>query len=167
MVRGFGHNGSCARSGTDADNSHMQDDRGLRVLVIDDDPDVLLLCRLNLGRGSSEVLEACSGADGLALVDLGEPDVVVLVVMMPVIDGLEVLRRLRSQERTSHTRVVLLSARVSTEDQVAGFEAGADEYLTKPFEPSQLAETIERVARASSEQCLARREARMRELAAR
>ena len=134
----------------------------MRVLVIDDEPDVLLLCRVNLEIAGHEVLEASNGERGLELALSEEPDVIVLDVMLPAKDGLEVLGALLSDGRTRGTPVILLTAKAQVEDRLAGWQAGCTEYVTKPFSPVALAQIVHRVA----EMPLAERSARRdRELA--
>jgi two-component system alkaline phosphatase synthesis response regulator PhoP len=120
------------------------DSVGLRVLVVDDDADVRLLCRLNLMKEGHLVLEAASGVDALELMHDARPDVVVLDLMMPRVDGLQVLRELREDVRTQSLPIVILSARTQTGDQIAGWTAGADAYVTKPFSPAGLSRAIVR-----------------------
>jgi DNA-binding response OmpR family regulator len=111
----------------------------MRILVIDDDPGVRMLCRIAFRAEGDEVVEAASGREGLELLVTEVVDAVVLDVMLPSISGFEVLRRIRENAQTSDLPVVLLSVRVGIQDQIDGWRAGADEYLTKPFSPSALA----------------------------
>lgn len=115
----------------------------MRVLVIDDEPDVLMLCRVNLELAGHQVLEASNGEAGLELA-LGErPDVIVLDVM-PELDGLSVLAALTSEASTRDLPVILLTARTQLEDRRAAWRAGCAEYLTKPFSPVELVHVAER-----------------------
>jgi DNA-binding response OmpR family regulator len=143
---------------------------GLRVLVVDDDPDVLLLCRLNLMSDGHLVLEASSGSDALELMYSERPDVVVLDIMMPRVDGLQVLRELREDARTKTLPIVILSARTLADDQIAGWTAGADAYVTKPFSPAGLCRaimrTLEEISTLSPEGRADRRETQLRSLEA-
>jgi DNA-binding response OmpR family regulator len=134
----------------------------MRVLVIDDEPDVLLVCRVNLQAAGHEVLEATNGEIGLELALEGDPEVIVLDVMLPGRDGLTILGDLSADERTAETPVILLTAKTQDEDMIAGWQAGCTEYLTKPFLPANLVETVDRVARMSASE---RRERRELELA--
>ena len=117
----------------------------MRILVIDDEPDVLLLCRVNLEITGHQVLEAPDGERGLELALHEEPDVIVLDLMLPNRDGLSVLGDLTADERTRQTPVILLTARTQAEDRLAAWHAGCTEYVTKPFSPVALAETVNRV----------------------
>jgi two-component system alkaline phosphatase synthesis response regulator PhoP len=141
------------------------DERPTRILVIDDDPDVRTLCRLNLGWAGHEVLEAAGGEQALEMVASDAPDALVLDIMMPVVDGLDVLRRVRNDPATRELPVVVISARVGIEDQVRGLETGADAYVTKPFSPETLTTMVACALGADAEERRTWREARLRELA--
>lgn len=138
----------------------------MRVLVIDDDADVRTLCRLNLTWDGHEAIEAAAGAEGLALVLSEAPDAVLLDIMMPNVDGLEVLHRIRETAETADLPVVLMSARVRLEDQIEGLSAGADGYITKPFAPSDLSEALEGAKDLDPAQRRAGRAARVEQLRA-
>ncbi len=137
----------------------------MRVLVIDDEPDVLLLCRVNLEIAGHEVLEAPNGELGLELALSTEPDVIVLDVMLPAKDGLEVLGELLSDRRTQRTPVILLTAKAQAEDRLAGWRAGCSEYVTKPFSPAALAQIVDRVAEMPIAERNARRDRELERLA--
>jgi DNA-binding response OmpR family regulator len=139
----------------------------MRVLVIDDDPDVRTLCKINLRYDGYEVIEAAGGAEGLELISSDHPDAVLLDVMMPNVDGIEVLRQLRANEATAGVPVVILSARVSIEDQIEGIAAGADDYLTKPFSPRDLGVALDGASRIDPRNRETERESRVQRLAAR
>ena len=114
----------------------------MRILVIDDDPGVRVLCKIAFRTGGDEILEAASGREGLELLATERVDAVVLDVMLPSVNGFEILRRIRQDDRMSHLPVVLLSVRVGIQDQIDGWRAGADDYLTKPFSPAALAAKV-------------------------
>lgn len=116
-----------------------------KVLVIDDEPDVLLLCRVNLEHAGHAVLVAESGETGLGLAIAERPDVIVLDLMMPHMDGFEVLAGLAAHAVTRDVPVLILSARTRMDDKVRGWRAGADGYVTKPFAPSELVTDIARL----------------------
>lgn len=118
----------------------------MRILVIDDEPDVLLLCRVNLEFEGHEVLEAAEGQEGLDLAVLHGPDLIVLDVMLPEKDGFSVLRKLREYPETAEVPVIFLTAKAQEDDQIRGFLAGAAEYVTKPFSPLALNQAVSRVA---------------------
>jgi CheY-like chemotaxis protein len=116
------------------------------VLVVDDDPLILDLLSAVLGRDEFEVSTATGGAEAIAAVGRSQPDVVVCDVMMPEVDGLAVCRRLRATPETADVPVILLTGRQRPGDEDAGEAAGCDVYLTKPFRPLQLIDTIRALA---------------------
>ncbi len=138
----------------------------MRVLVIDDEPDVLLLCRVNFEIAGHEVIVAADGECGLELAATGQPDLIVLDVMLPRRDGLSILHDLATDPNTSRTPVVLLTARARAEDRLRGWEAGCAEYVTKPFSPAQLADLVTEVHGQSQDERRARRDRALAELSA-
>ena len=112
-------------------------------LVADDDPDILALVRFRLEREGYEVLSAPDGETALDLALARTPDLALLDVMMPRLDGYEVTRRLREHGPTTTIPIILLTARVQEPDLERGFEAGADDYVTKPFSPQALGERVQ------------------------
>jgi DNA-binding response OmpR family regulator len=112
------------------------------VLIADDDEDILVLLRTVLERSGHEVVEAHDGAAALALAGERRPDLAVLDISMPELDGLEVLRRLRADAETSQLPVVLLTARAQEADVALGFETGASAYMRKPFSPRELSQRV-------------------------
>ena len=119
----------------------------MRILVIDDDPGVRMLCKIAFRMDGDEIIPAANGREGLELLDAEQVDAVVLDVMLPSINGFEILRCIREDARWSDLPVVLLSVRVGIQDQIDGWRAGADEYLTKPFSPSALAAKVYQICR--------------------
>jgi DNA-binding response OmpR family regulator len=113
------------------------------VLVADDDTDILALVRFRLERDGYEVLSAPDGETALDLALARPPDLALLDVMMPRLDGYEVTRRLRAHGPTTAIPIILLTARVQEPDVERGFEAGADDYVTKPFSPQALGQRIQ------------------------
>jgi two-component system phosphate regulon response regulator PhoB len=103
------------------------------VLVIDDKSDLVRLLEYNLSKAGYRVLTAGNGEEGLAAAQDQAPDLVVLDVMMPGLDGWEVCRRLRGDPSTSSLPLIMLTAKAEEEDRVLGLELGADDYVTKPF----------------------------------
>jgi DNA-binding response OmpR family regulator len=122
------------------------------VLVVDDDPDVLLLCRVNLEFEGYRVIEATNGEDALAKVATERPDVVLLDVMLSRLDGWQVLERLKADPRTHDLPVVLVTAKVQEDDQIRGWSTGAAEYITKPFSPLALSRTLHDVLTTDPEE---------------
>lgn len=121
-----------------------------RVLIVEDQADIRKLIRMTLEFEDYEIHEASDGGFGLNLARATRPDIVLLDVMMPgELDGLQVCQHLKNDPATRHVKVVLLTARGQARDRNAGQQAGADEYLVKPFSPLQLIETIERLLEAA------------------
>jgi DNA-binding response OmpR family regulator len=108
------------------------------VLAADDDEDILALVKFRLERSGYTVLQARDGEEALELARERKPDLAVLDVMMPKLDGLELTRRLRAEEATSRMPIILLTARAQDTDVQQGFDAGADDYIRKPFSPQEL-----------------------------
>lgn len=130
----------------------------MRILVIDDEPDVLLLCKVNFEFAGHEVLEAADGQRGIAIAASALPDLIVLDVMLPGKDGFAILAELGNRPETRDIPVVLLTAKVQEDDKLRGWRGGAFEYVTKPFSPLALTETIERVFAMNPEQRRRRRD---------
>ena len=113
------------------------------VLVADDDPDILQLVSLRLASSGYEVMAAGDGEQALNAALERTPDLALLDVMMPKLDGYEVTARLRRNESTRHTPVILLTARVQEPDVARGTQAGADDYVKKPFSTQELRERVQ------------------------
>lgn len=139
----------------------------MRILIVDDEPDVLLLCRVNLEITGHEVLEALNGERGLEVALRERPDVIVLDLMLPAKDGLAVLGDLRSHETTREIPVILLTAKTLAEDRLAGWRAGCTEFVTKPFSPLALVDLVDRVAEMTPLDRIRRRERELARLAPR
>jgi len=112
------------------------------ILIADDDEDILALVKAVLERSGHEVVAVGDGAEALASVRARRPDLAVLDITMPHVDGLEVLRRLRADAETTALPVVLLSAQAQEADVARGFVTGATAYVKKPFSPRELAARI-------------------------
>ena len=125
--------------------SEVVSDRVPVLLVADDDEDILALVQLRLSRSGYEVIVARDGEEALRLAQERHPDLVVLVWMMPKASGLEVLRAIRGSSATAEIPVVLLTARASEADIQEGLDAGADDYVAKPFSPQDLATRIQSI----------------------
>jgi DNA-binding response OmpR family regulator len=113
------------------------------ILVADDDDDIRMLVTLRLERSGYEVVTAADGEAALELAIARTPDLAVLDVTMPKLNGLEVTRRLRERDDTKSMPVILLTARVQESDVAAGVEAGADDYVKKPFSPQALGDRVD------------------------
>jgi two-component system alkaline phosphatase synthesis response regulator PhoP len=119
-----------------------------RVLVVDDEPDVLLLCRLNLQQRGHELLEASEGPSALELARERRPDVIVLDLMLPGMNGYEVLETLQRDEGTAGIPVLVLTAKSLRADRERSRGLGAAAFLTKPFLPDELCELVDSLAEA-------------------
>ncbi len=115
------------------------------MLVVDDDPVILRLLQVNFEMAGFTVSTAADGAEALAAATSEPPDLVVSDVMMPGMNGLELVSALDADDRTRRIPVVLLSARAQADDVTEGFMAGADDYVTKPFEPLDLVDRVNRL----------------------
>ena len=115
------------------------------VLVADDDEDILQLVSFRLERAGYTVVTAADGQQALAAARQHQPDLAVLDVMMPGLNGYEVTRQLRADPATAAIPVILLTARVQEADVSRGFEAGADDYLRKPFSPQELRSRVQAI----------------------
>ena len=115
------------------------------ILIADDDPDILELVSFRLERAGYEVLQARNGEEAVQVAIVRRPDLAILDVMMPRLDGNEATRRLREHDETRRMPVILLTARVQEDDIARGFEAGADDYVKKPFSPQELGSRVQAV----------------------
>ncbi len=113
-----------------------------KVLVVDDSESIVNLISIKLSNEGYEVVKAYDGEEALDKAKIERPDLILLDVMMPKIDGKEVCRRLKADPEFSSTPIVMLTAVGEFEEQLKGLELGADEYLTKPFDPGQLAKVV-------------------------
>jgi DNA-binding response OmpR family regulator len=112
------------------------------ILVADDDDDILLLVTTRLKRDGFNVIEARSGAEALTLAQTRRPDIAVLDVGMPGLDGLQVLEQIRADDTLRGMRVLLLTAKAQESDVRRGYDAGADAYVRKPFSPTELSARV-------------------------
>src|SRR5262245_35613900 len=132
-----------------------------KVLVIEDDRSVSEMISYNLKQAGYEVLTASDGQDGLLQAQIKSPDIVVLDLMLPVLDGLDVCRRLRAGSSTKDLLIIMLTAKAEETDELIGFSLGADDYVTKPFSVKVLLERIKalrrrRIAEANSDEVTTR-----------
>ena len=118
-----------------------------KILVVEDDRSLSEILIYNLDKAGYEVSLAIDGRDGLSQAQLKLPDVILLDVMLPIIDGIEVCRRLRSKPETAHAIIIMLTAKAEEADQLIGFSVGADDYVTKPFSVRVLLERIKALHR--------------------
>ena len=131
------------------------------VLVTDDDPDIRMLVAFALEDSGYAVRQASDGANALEALAAKAPDAMVLDVMMPGIDGFGVLRGMRQRGLAPNTRVLILTCKTEERDHLRGWELGADEYLTKPFDPEDLVVRVKKMLQATPEQLEAKREAEL------
>ena len=120
----------------------VPDSGEVRVLVIDDEAPIRLLCRVNLEAEGISVLEAADGTTGLDIARDEQPDVVLLDVMMPGLDGWRVAEELLEDDRTSAIPIIFLTARAEFRDRARGLDIGGVDYVTKPFNPLELASLV-------------------------
>jgi two-component system, OmpR family, alkaline phosphatase synthesis response regulator PhoP len=119
-----------------------------KVLIIDDEAPIRLLCRVNLEAEGMEVVEAPDGPTGLEVAERERPDAILLDVMMPGLDGWSVAERLLEKEDTREIPIVFLTARADLRDRARGMDLGGLDYITKPFNPVDLASLVEEVVSA-------------------
>jgi DNA-binding response OmpR family regulator len=146
----------------------MEQTTKTRVLVVDDEAPIRLLCRVNLEAEGMEVLEAADGIAGFEAARSERPDVVLLDVMMPGLDGWQVAERLIDDEVTKHIPLIFLTARAELRDRARGLELGGVDYITKPFNPVELASVVtdmlERVQRGERDELRREKIAELRTL---
>jgi two-component system phosphate regulon response regulator PhoB len=109
-----------------------------RILVVDDEPDLLELVRFNLAQEGFAVETACTGEEALAQIRRSPPDLLILDLMLPDVQGTEICRRVRADAKLRDLPIIMLTAKSEEVDRVVGFELGADDYVTKPFSPREL-----------------------------
>ncbi len=126
-----------------------------KVLIVDDEPDVVELAAYNLKQAGCDIVSATDGEQALKLAREHIPDLIVLDIMLPEMDGLEVCKCLRSDPQTSAIPVIMLTAKAGEVDRVLGLELGADDYLTKPFSPRELVLRAKKLMRRSQPQVVA------------
>ncbi len=116
-----------------------------KILIVDDDIDTLQLVGTMLERQGFQILAANNGLKAIELAQKDKPDLILLDVMMPGMDGYEVTRRLRTMENTAFIPIIMFTAKAQVDDKVEGFEAGADDYLTKPTHPAELIARVKKI----------------------
>jgi len=118
-----------------------------KILIIEDDHDIVDLLVFNLQEEDYDTAAACEGREGIAAALSYQPDLIILDIMLPVMDGFEVCRALKRQKATLDIPIIILSARSQETDKVVGLELGADDYVTKPFSPRELVARIRAILR--------------------
>ena len=123
-----------------------------KVLIVEDEANIRQLVKYNLEKESFQVIEAEDGLQGLRLAKAEKPDLVLLDLMLPQMDGLEVCRSLKGNQATAALPIIMLTAKSEEIDKVIGLELGADDYLTKPFSPRELVARVKAVLRRSQKE---------------
>lgn len=109
-----------------------------KILIVEDDKAIVEMLEYNLQEAGYEIVSALNGEEGLALAGRERPDLIILDIMLPIIDGFEVCRMLKNDNAVAHIPIIILSAKSQETDKVVGLELGADDYVTKPFSPREL-----------------------------
>ena len=126
------------------------------ILVVEDEEDIQELVRYNLAKEGYRVTQSLTGEDGVKTAKTAHPDLILLDLMLPGLDGLEVCRHLKADPKTSHTPIIMLTAKGEESDVVTGLELGADDYMTKPFSPkvliARMRAVLRRKAKASADE---------------
>ena len=121
-----------------------------RILVVEDDPDIAELVARYLSKAGFLTDRAASGREALEAIRLKSPDLLVLDLMLPHVDGLEICRQVRAYEKTANTPIIMLTARADESERIVGLELGADDYLAKPFSPNELVARVRALLRRSN-----------------
>ena len=123
-----------------------------KILIVEDDRDIVEMVEYNLREEGYATVSALNGEDGVNSARKERPDLIILDIMLPVMDGFEVCRALKSDEATARIPIIILSAKSQETDKVVGLELGADDYVTKPFSPRELIARIRAIMRRGAEQ---------------
>jgi two-component system alkaline phosphatase synthesis response regulator PhoP len=123
---------------------------GYRILLVDDDPKIVRLVRTYLEQAGMTVFTAYDGEEAMYAIRRERPDLIVLDLMLPKRDGWEITKRVRADERLASTPILMLTARVEDSDRILGFELGADDYLTKPFNPLEVVARVRAILRRAT-----------------
>lgn len=123
-----------------------------KILIVDDEPDIVELLHYNLTREGHEVAQAENGKKAIEIAQIFKPDVILMDVMMPVLDGIAACRQLRELSDFRHTHIIFLTARAEEFSEVAAFDAGADDFITKPIKPRALLSRLAAFARRDAQQ---------------
>jgi diguanylate cyclase (GGDEF)-like protein len=116
---------------------------GRKVLVVDDDPEVIQILGVNLAHANFDVISARNGAEALAMATKERPDLILLDIVLPDLDGLDVCRQLKESPQTRHIPVIVISAKTESEDRIASIAAGVEHYITKPFAPAEVVAMVQ------------------------
>lgn len=118
---------------------------GKKIFIVDDEPDILDFCKLVLETEGFEVFTATNGLDLIKKIGSFTPDLILLDIMMPDMDGWEVLRILKNDDRYTEIPIAMLTAKTQAKDKILGIQEGAMDYITKPFSPDELVERINNI----------------------
>jgi two-component system, OmpR family, response regulator len=129
-----------------------------KILVVDDEPDALQLIQFNLKNAGFKVLTAKSGEEALSKANSNHPDLIVLDIMLPGVDGLEICKMLKREAKTASIPIIMVTARATEIDRVLGLELGADDYVTKPFSPRELVARVQAILKRTGARQPAARE---------
>ncbi len=121
-----------------------------RILVVDDDPQIVRLLQSYLAKDGMTVLTAADGLEAMHVIRREQPDLVVLDLMLPARDGWEIARLMRADEQLAQIPILMLTARVEDDDKIVGFELGADDYVTKPFNPREIVMRVRAILRRAA-----------------
>ena len=121
------------------------------VLIVDDEADIVELVRFHLEKEGLQCLDAADGETALRLAREQKPDLLILDLMLPGVDGLEICRMLRKESSTAHIAIIMLTAKAEEVDRIVGLEMGADDYIVKPFSPRELVARVKAVLRRGRE----------------
>jgi phosphate regulon transcriptional regulator PhoB len=123
-----------------------------KILIIEDDKDIVEMLEYNLQEEGYETVSALNGETGIALAGREKPDLIILDIMLPIMDGFEVCRTLKNDNALAHIPIIILSAKSQETDKVVGLELGADDYVTKPFSPRELIARTRAILRRGREE---------------
>lgn len=132
-------------------NANFEGKMKVRVLIVDDEPDIVELLKYNLQAEGYDCLTAPNGEKALELVEKHKPDLILLDVMMPKMDGMEVCRKIKENPKLSDIFIIFLTARGEEYSEIAGFEMGADDYITKPIKPRLLMSRVKAILKRKSD----------------
>ncbi|HAZ09552.1 MAG: DNA-binding response regulator [Omnitrophica bacterium GWA2_41_15] len=122
-----------------------------KILIIEDEKDIVKMLDYNLKKEGFKTLSAHNGEDGLDMARKENPDLILLDLMLPEMDGLDVCKAIKNEAKTSHIPIIILTAKAQEADKIVGLELGADDYMTKPFSPRELIARIKAVLRRMKE----------------
>jgi two-component system alkaline phosphatase synthesis response regulator PhoP len=125
-----------------------------KILIVEDDHDIVEMVKYNLKEQGYVTVSAFNGKQGIKLAEKEQPDLIILDIMLPVVDGFEVCRTLKNNRTTANIPIIILSAKSQETDKIVGLELGADDYVTKPFSPRELIARIRAILRRSHEKPL-------------